>query len=198
LQSAGGAIADTAGTVAVENTGTNVMVAGLSFQVISLTAFILLCTEFFWKVKKDKKQVAATNWADRDTGRPNPEVKGFHVFLGGKLLSSPYLLHMLINFLAFAAATILILVRSCFRVAELAHGFRGKLANDQVIFMILEGGVMILATFLLTAFAPGRYVGKEWKNSGWGIKKGNTSSNSLEKGGSGSEAEGERLQSIPV
>jgi len=88
LQSAGGAIADEASTIATENTGTNIMVAGLSFQVISLTAFILLCTEFFFKVKNDKKQVA-TNLADCDIGRSNLEVKGFHVFLGGKLPSSP-------------------------------------------------------------------------------------------------------------
>jgi hypothetical protein len=99
---------------------------------------------------------------------------------------------------AFAVATVLILIRSCFRVAELAHGFHGKLANDQVIFMIFEGGVMILATFLLTAFAPGRYIGKEWKNSGWGIKKDHASNTSFEKSGSGSERESERLQSVPV
>lgn len=83
LQSVGGAIADTAATLASAGTGTNIMVAGLSFQVISLTAFILLCTEFFWKVKNDKKRVVATHWADRDIGRPNAEVKGFHIFLGG-------------------------------------------------------------------------------------------------------------------
>lgn len=56
-----------------------------------------------------------------------------------------------------------ILVRSCFRVAELAHGFSGKLANEQVPFMILEGLMMILAVFLMTIFHPGRYVGHDWK-----------------------------------
>jgi hypothetical protein len=90
-------------------------------------------------------------------------------------------------------ATILILTRSCFRVAELAHGFNGKLANDQVIFMILEGGVMILATFLLTAFAPGRYIGSEWKNSGWGIKN---RSNVITFQKVGSEPESEELQPV--
>jgi hypothetical protein len=64
--------------------------------------------------------------------------------------------------------------------------------------MIFEGGVMILATFLLTAFAPGRYIGKGWKNSGWGIKKDHASNTSFEKSGSGGERESERLQSVPV
>jgi hypothetical protein len=63
----------------------------------------------------------------------------------------------------FALAFLFILIRSCFRVAELAHGFSGKLANEEVPFMILEGGMMIPAIFLMTAFHPGRYCGSEWK-----------------------------------
>jgi hypothetical protein len=63
------------------------------------------------------------------------------------------------------------MVRSAFRVSELAHGFRSKLANDQTAFIILESCVMVFATFLLTAFHPGRYIGAEWKVSGWGVKK---------------------------
>lgn len=96
LQSVGGALADTASTLAGENTGVHVMVAGLSFQVISLTAFIFLCAEFFWKVKNDRKQVTATSWANRDIGGAPPEVKGYKVFLSGKLPHSCPLLHMLI------------------------------------------------------------------------------------------------------
>jgi hypothetical protein len=63
----------------------------------------------------------------------------------------------------FAFAFLFILIRSCFRVAELAHGFEGKLANEEVPSMILEGGMMILAVFLMTAFHPGRYCAQEWK-----------------------------------
>lgn len=38
--------------------------------------------------------------------------------------------------------------------------------------MVLEGGVIILATFLLTVFRPGHYIGRhEWKNSGWAVKR---------------------------
>ena len=71
--------------------------------------------------------------------------------------------------LAFTAATLLILVRSIFRVAELAHGFGSRLANDQVAFMILEGGMIILATGLMAGFHPGRYFGDKWGESGWRI-----------------------------
>jgi hypothetical protein len=85
-----------------------------------------------------------------------------------------------------------------FRVAELAHGFNGKLANDQITFMILEGGMMILATLLLTAFSPGQYVGrKNWKNSGWGYKK-NGSAFFLEKRLSDRTPDSEHLQTVSL
>jgi hypothetical protein len=88
LQSVGGAIADTAATNAGENTGVHVMVAGLSFQVISLTAFIVLCAEFFWRVRNDRTRVAASSWAERDIGGAPPEIKGYKVFLSGMLAYS--------------------------------------------------------------------------------------------------------------
>jgi hypothetical protein len=59
--------------------------------------------------------------------------------------------------------------------------------------MVLEGGIIILATFLLTAFAPGRYIGKEWKNSGWDSKN---RSNIITMQKVGSEPESEGLQSV--
>ena len=51
---------------------------------------------------------------------------------------------------ALATATILIFVRSIFRVAELQSGFDSELANDEVALMILEGAMMVLAVGLLT------------------------------------------------
>ena len=66
---------------------------------------------------------------------------------------------------ALGLATILILVRSSFRVAELSQGFNGPLANQQVTFMILEGAMVILASLLLTAFHPGIAFAGEWQSA---------------------------------
>lgn len=66
---------------------------------------------------------------------------------------------MLTHVLALTVVTLVILVRLCFCVAELAHGFGSKLANNQVAFMILEGAMIILATSSMAVFHPGRYVG---------------------------------------
>lgn len=52
--------------------------------------------------------------------------------------------------IAFSLAFWFILIRSAFRVAELARGFDSKLANLEKPFMILEGGMMLGATILMT------------------------------------------------
>ncbi|KAL2062845.1 hypothetical protein VTL71DRAFT_5917 [Oculimacula yallundae] len=151
LQSAGGAIAETANDRATSRAGTNIMVGGLAFQVASLLVFSGLAAEFFWRVKVDRTHIRATNWAYCIPDvTPAGDIKGLKGFL-----------------FAFAFATGFILIRSCFRVAELVHGFRSKLANDEALFMFLEGGMIILATLIMTVFHPGRYFRREmWKESG--------------------------------
>lgn len=49
-------------------------------------------------------------------------------------------------YIGLAIATVTILVRCCFRVAELHDGYGGKLANDEVSYMV-RGSV----TYLLLA-----------------------------------------------
>jgi len=54
LQAAGGALADTANTVDASWQGIDIMVAGLSFQVVSLTVFAALSFDVAWKVRKGR------------------------------------------------------------------------------------------------------------------------------------------------
>ena len=63
---------------------------------------------------------------------------------------------------ALAIAVLTIFVRSCFRVAELQTGFNGKLANEQIPFMILEGGMIAIASIALTVWHPGLVFGAFW------------------------------------
>lgn len=64
--------------------------------------------------------------------------------------------------IGLALATITIFVRSVFRVAELKGGFHSSLANNQVLFMILEGAMIGIATLCLTVFHPGICFGGQW------------------------------------
>jgi hypothetical protein len=178
LQSAGGGIADQSSlSRSVRNSGVHLMVAGLSFQVLSILVFMVLCGEFFWRVKNDRNQPVGSMYRDASS-------RHFRLFVIGMLCSVPRLFslyHTNGRTSAFSLATFFILIRSLFRVAELAHGFDGKLANDQVTFMILEGGMMILATTFLTAFPPGQFLSRdEWKKSGWRYKKNRAANNSVQ------------------
>jgi hypothetical protein len=73
---------------------------------------------------------------------------------------------------ALILATIFILTRSVFRVAELSKGFGSRLANEEIPFMVLEGAMIVLATGLMTIYHPGSAFGAVWPNAGWTWKNG--------------------------
>ena len=83
LQSAGGGIADQ-GTLSASarNGGVHLMVAGLSFQVLSILIFIGLCAEFFWRVKNERKQTGRAGSRDAAS-------RHYKLFIFGKSPSSP-------------------------------------------------------------------------------------------------------------
>ena len=88
--------------------------------------------------------------------------------------------------LALATATISILIRTCFRVAELHDGYGGRLANDQVLYMILEPVMITIAVLALTIGHPGPILGTVWQTNGFQLRNKNTSAFiGEEKGGSG-------------
>lgn len=78
LQAAGGAITDTADSgSSLQQTGINIMIAGLAFQVVSLTIYIVLCADFAWRVKRARR-------SSRETLRQVGCGQGrFHLFLFG-------------------------------------------------------------------------------------------------------------------
>lgn len=59
-------------------------------------------------------------------------------------------------------ATICLFIRTVFRSVELSEGFSGKLANNEVEFMVLDGVMVILASIALTIKHPGRVFRKRW------------------------------------
>lgn len=77
LQGAGGGIAATATTDDGSSLGGNIMLAGVVWQVVTLTAFGLLWSQYFWRIKKAQGHplsVEAENvWVS----------KNFRVFCGG-------------------------------------------------------------------------------------------------------------------
>ena len=67
-------------------------------------------------------------------------------------------------------ATIAILIRSIFRVAELWGGFAGSLWNNETDFLVLDGTMMALAMVCLTATHPGLAFGGVWRAADWNFR----------------------------
>lgn len=66
-----------------------------------------------------------------------------------------------------------ILVRCSFRVAELKDGFAGDIANDEGLFMALEGPMIMLATLCMTLSHPGYDFNGEWNEAVWSLRETN-------------------------
>ena len=49
----------------------------------------------------------------------------------------------------------MIIVRCTFRAVELSDGFDGEMANDEVLYMVLEPPMIVLAVIALTVCHPG-------------------------------------------
>lgn len=167
LQATGGALAATTTNPANVQIGTNITVIGLSFQVACLIAFTLFCAEFLWKVRQGQIRDVTLS-LDRQEAASSIllYIKARRRFFFGTafpFFSSSALTY---QYLGMAAATILTLIRSSFRVAELAHGFQSRLANDQVTFILLEGGGTIsTAAILLIIFPPASHIYADLKTA---------------------------------
>ncbi|KAH7152052.1 RTA1 like protein-domain-containing protein [Dactylonectria estremocensis] len=62
--------------------------------------------------------------------------------------------------IAFAVATLLIYLRTCFRLAETAQGLGGALSSNEIYFACLEFAPVAGAVLLFAVWHPGRCVGR--------------------------------------
>ncbi|GIZ47662.1 hypothetical protein CKM354_001074700 [Cercospora kikuchii] len=148
LQAAGGAIAETADDGSDEQqTGTDIMIAGLLLQAISLCVFAAAWAFFQLRVLKGPTDQRPDRVATRSRTL-------FKAFQCGLLLS-----------------TVLIIIRSIYRVIELWGGFSGELWNDEVDFMVLDGAMISLSVVIMTALHPGPAFREQWVESSWSNKK---------------------------
>lgn len=63
-----------------------------------------------------------------------------------------------------------IIIRSSFRVAELESGFTSEVANNQGLFMTLEGPMIMLAVVVLAVYHPGYAFDNEWAAASWSFR----------------------------
>lgn len=77
---------------------------------------------------------------------------------GGRAISGAALTEF---YLILLAATLLVYLRTCFRLAETAEGLGRSLSTKEILFACLEFAPLALAVLLLAVWFPGRCVGKK-------------------------------------
>ncbi|KAL4908476.1 hypothetical protein BDW74DRAFT_175157 [Aspergillus multicolor] len=132
LQAIGGGLSCIGETQDDIQLGVDVSLAGLIFQVITLSAFIVVFADYLYAAAKCR--------STRKTKLAAKRMKLFLLFL--------------------FAAIFLVLIRCVYRVVELKEGYFSELFRDEVLFVALETGIMCAAGLCLNVGHPGLVFGK--------------------------------------
>ncbi|KAL8732972.1 MAG: hypothetical protein Q9166_002370 [cf. Caloplaca sp. 2 TL-2023] len=118
----------------------NILLAGLAFQVFSFLVFLILLFIF---LRNSRKQMLSTSTAEG--GRGN--MMQMYTF-------------------ALVASSLLVYLRTCFRLAETSQGVGGYASSHEAFFGVLEFAPIVVAIGLLGWWHPGRLVGRNGLLSG--------------------------------
>ncbi|KAJ4316519.1 hypothetical protein N0V84_007798 [Fusarium piperis] len=117
--------------------GSNIMIAGLVFQVVTIFGFILCSLDFALRTIRRQRALGEAALDQRPEVRKVRNSRRFKAFLAG-----------------LSVAALCILWRSAFRVAELSEGWKGPVMGDQYMFVGFEGVLIVVAVVVLNVFHP--------------------------------------------
>ncbi|KAJ5888692.1 RTA1-domain-containing protein [Penicillium taxi] len=127
VQAAGGGLASSESGVEGGNTkpGTDTMVAGIIFQLVSITIFIGFAADFIRRVSR--------------MGQLKKLTSGTILPLTGAIVLSVAVIY----------------VRSIYRAIELVQGWSGFLITHEVYLVAMDGAMMVIAVGVFNIFHPG-------------------------------------------
>ncbi|KAK9364243.1 RTA1 like protein-domain-containing protein [Lipomyces starkeyi] len=129
--------------------GTAIMIGGLGFQVAATLLFMLLCLDYYLRIRNHRRLAGqslssfAPSWELNIESEQQGKQRKAKVFL-----------------CAVAAAVLLVFVRSVYRVVELSTGWSGYLMTEEGYFLVLDGLMVALASWIMWIFHPGVYLGR--------------------------------------
>lgn len=115
-------------------TANNILLAGLAFQVFSFLIFLVLLFIF---LRNSRKTMMSTGTGQSGRGSM-----------------------MQMYTLALVVSSLLVYLRTCFRLAETAQGVMGYASSHEAFFGALEFAPIVVAITLLGWWHPGRLVGR--------------------------------------
>ncbi|KAJ5623615.1 hypothetical protein N7490_012220 [Penicillium lividum] len=145
LQAAGGGVAAAAGNdnQLLLKAGDDIIIAGIAFQVVTMSVCGLFALHFFWNVAKKGNGLAGEKTLDNNLGTAAPVI-------------SPNRMRLIIAAEVFAYFTVLI--RCIYRIPEMAGGWGSALMQKENEFLLLDGMMIALATLTFTLVHPGVYI----------------------------------------
>lgn len=168
VQAIGGGMASAA-TTNDEDTkpGTNVMIAGIVFQVVAMTVFLFFWFEFLHRLYfKNRNTIESTcTLKKRSVGNyiklllntkaadryKREELESYYTAKYHTIRE-----RKLYNYYPFAItlAVILIYIRCVYRVVELAQGWSGYLISHEVFLMVLDAFMIAVSGLIFVPFHP--------------------------------------------
>ncbi|KAI0164311.1 RTA1 like protein-domain-containing protein [Hypoxylon sp. FL1284] len=123
------------------NTGVHVLATGIAIQLVALAIFIghamLLAITIRVRIHRLETKF---DWIYNSVS--------FKAFL-----------------LAFSFATILLTIRTAFRIIAIAEGYESSIAQSETLLLVLDGLMVLLAILALLVFFPGRILGSSWSQT---------------------------------
>ncbi|RMJ05298.1 hypothetical protein CDV36_014035 [Fusarium kuroshium] len=129
LQGIGGGKVVNADTEDDRSTGENIIIGGLVVQIIFFSLFMIVTCLFHFRIRKNP------------TARAESIATRWELFLVILYITS-----------------VLILIRSIFRLAEYAMGHDSELQAKEVYTYVLDGAPMLIASTLFNIFHPSKYL----------------------------------------
>jgi len=123
--------------------GGNIMLGGISFQLLTITVYALCASEFYIRYTNDWP-VKGKSLAAADVPLPpSPAMSRKISIICGALVFS----------------TTCLFIRAVYREIELSNGWNGRIISTQVLFNVLDGAMVTLALYTLNFFHPGYLLG---------------------------------------
>lgn len=178
VQAIGGGIAAAAGSsnLSLLEGGNNAIIAGIVLQVVVLFAFGVMAADYYFRVRKYFKTPEADPaslalWNDRKFRSFVYAVSGAYISILIRCIYRYVNKLILLNSLTcthgiklppntpksppFCSEPTRELTESVCRIIEMAGGWGNHIMQDEPSFLVLDSTLMLVATFLLTAFHPG-------------------------------------------
>ncbi|KAI3286475.1 hypothetical protein DTO002I6_8146 [Penicillium roqueforti] len=143
MQAAGGGIM-ASGTLSSMTTGEHITIGGLAVQLVFFSVFIIAATIFHYRIRKTPTEKSSKNISSLSRV---PQITTWEVALTGLYVAS-----------------ILILIRSIFRLIEYAQGNSGYLISHEAFLYVFDSTLMFVTMVVMSIFHPSKVLSESTKH----------------------------------